>query len=424
MTDQVGTGMRPRIVIVGAGFGGLAAARALKRAPAEVVVVDRRNHHLFQPLLYQVATGMLSPAEIAQPIRRILRGQDNAEVLLGEVRGVDLDRRTVEVDDAAVGYDHLIVATGARFNYLGHPQWAEHAPGLKSLDDAMAIRRRILLAFERAEMAGDEQWRRRCLSFVLVGGGPTGVELAGAIADMARHSLAPDYRHCDPAKARVVLIEALPRLLGGMPETLSDYARRALERRGVEVRLDCPVEQVEADGVVADGEVADGERIVADTVIWTAGVAATGAGDWLGAETDKSGRVKVEADLSLPGHAEVFVIGDTALALDGDGKPLPGLAAVARQQGRHVGRLLGALAEGGADRPAFSYRDWGQLATVGRHAAVADFGRLKLKGWPAWWLWGAVHIFRLVGFGNRVQVMIEWLWAYLAFRRGARLITG
>jgi NADH dehydrogenase len=406
-------------VIIGAGFGGLAAATALKCAPVEAVVIDRRNHHLFQPLLYQVATATLSPAEIAVPIRRVLRRQRRAQVLLGEVQHVDAGRRRVVVEDLVIPYDFLVIATGSEFSYFGHPEWAEYAPGLKSIEDATTIRRRILLAFERAEMAVDAAQRERCMTFVLVGGGPTGVEMAGAIADMARNTLAPDFRRIDPARARVVLLEAAPRLLGGMPECLAEYARRALERRGVEVRLNCPVERVDAWGVIAAGE-----RIESSAVVWSAGVAPSGAGRWLGVDTDKAGRVKVAPDLSVPGHPEIFVIGDAALARDEGGKPLPGLAAVAHQQGKHVGRLIGRLARGDPRRPHFVYRNWGELATIGRQDAVADFGWIRLKGWPAWWLWGAVHIFYLIGFGNRIKVMIDWLWAYLTFRRGARLITG
>ena len=406
-------------MIVGAGFGGLAAARALKGAPVEMVVIDRRNHHLFQPLLYQVATATLSPAEIAAPIRRVLRRQRSAQVLLAEAEDVDVGRRRVVLQDLVIPYDFLVVATGSEFSYFGHPEWAAYAPGLKSIEDATTIRRRILLAFERAEMATDAAERERCLTFVLVGGGPTGVEMAGAIADMARHTLAPDFRRIDPARARVLLLEAAPRLLGGMPACLAAYAKGALERRGVEVRLNCPVERVDAEGVIAAGE-----RIASATVVWSAGVAPSGAGRWLGVETDKAGRVKVAPDLSVPDHPEIFVIGDAALAWDQQGKPLPGLAAVAHQQGKHVGRLIGRLARGDARRPRFVYRNWGELATIGRQDAVADFGWIRLKGWPAWWLWGAVHIFYLIGFGNRILVMFEWLWAYLTFRRGARLITG
>jgi NADH dehydrogenase len=406
-------------VIVGAGFGGLAAARALKRAPVDVTVIDRRNHHLFQPLLYQVATATLSPAEIAAPIRRVLRYQRNAEVLLGEVENVDVERRHVVLQDVVIPYDFLVIATGSEFSYFGHPEWAAYAPGLKSIEDATTIRRRVLLAFERAEMAEDPAERTRCMTFVLVGGGPTGVEMAGAIADMARNTLAPDFRRIDPARARVILLEAAPRLLGGMPEGLAEYAKRALQRRGVEVRLNCPVEQVDATGVIAAGE-----RIESATVVWSAGVAPSGAGHWLPVERDKAGRVKVEQDLAVPGHPQLFVIGDAALARDEQGRPLPGLAAVALQQGKHVGRLIGRLARGDDRRPGFVYRNWGELATIGRQDAVADFGWVRLKGWPAWWLWGAVHIFYLIGFGNRVQVMTEWLWSYLTFRRGARLITG
>jgi NADH:ubiquinone reductase (H+-translocating) len=406
-------------VIVGAGFGGLAAARALKGAPVEQVVIDRRNHHLFQPLLYQVATATLSPAEIAAPIRRVLRRQRNAQVLLADVENVDVGGRRVVLQDLVIPYDFLVLATGSEFSYFGHREWAKYAPGLKSIEDATTIRRRILLAFERAEIAADAAERVRCMTLVLVGGGPTGVEMAGAIADMARNTLAPDFRRIDPARARVVLLEAAPRLLGGMPECLAAYAKQALERRGVEVRLNCPVEQVDAEGVIAAGE-----RIESATVVWSAGVAPSGAGQWLAVETDKAGRVKVEPDLSVPGHPEIFVVGDAALARDEEGKPLPGLAAVAHQQGKHVGRLIGRLARGDARRPRFTYRNWGELATIGRQDAVADFGWIRLKGWPAWWLWGAVHIFYLIGFGNRIQVMLDWLWTYLTFRRGARLITG
>ena len=419
LAPKPGAGARPRVVIVGAGFGGLAAAMALRRAPVEVVVIDRRNHHLFQPLLYQVATATLQPAEIAVPIRRVLRRQSNTEVLLGELRGMDPDQRKVSVDGLQVDYDYLVVATGSAFSYFGHPDWAERAPGLKSIEDALTIRRRVLLAFERAETALDEEQRRRHLTFVMVGGGPTGVELAGAIADMARHTLTPDFRRFDPATARIVLVEAAPRLLGGMPDDLAEYARRALESVGVEVKLNSMVETVDERGVVAGGE-----RIEADTVIWGAGVAASPVGQWLGVETAKGGRVEVGPDLSMPDRPEVFVIGDAALALDQRGNPLPGLAAVAHQQGKFVGRLIAGLVSGSKKRPRFRYRNWGELATVGRQLAVADFGWIRLKGWLAWWLWGAVHIFYLIGFGNRVMVMLEWLWAYITFRRGARLITG
>jgi len=419
LAPEPGAEARPRVVILGAGFGGLSAAMALRRAPVEVVVIDRRNHHLFQPLLYQVATATLQPAEIAMPIRRVLRRQASTEVLLGEVRGIDPDQRKVSVDGLQVDYDYLVVATGSAFSYFGHPDWAEHAPGLKSIEDALTIRRRVLLAFERAEIALDDEQRRRHLTFVIVGGGPTGVELAGAIADMARNTLAPDFRRFDPTRARIILVEAAPRLLGGMPEDLAGYAHRSLESVGVEVKLNCMVEAVDERGVVAGGE-----RIEADTVIWGAGVAASPAGEWLGVETDKGGRLTVGTDLSLPGRPEVFVIGDAALALDEHGKPLPGLAAVAQQQGKFVGKLITGLTSGQEKRPRFRYRNWGELATIGPHLAVADFGWIKLKGWLAWWLWGAVHIFYLIGFGNRVMVMLEWLWAYLTFRRGARLITG
>ncbi|HET6520109.1 MAG TPA: NAD(P)/FAD-dependent oxidoreductase [Geminicoccaceae bacterium] len=414
----------PRVVVIGAGFGGLAAAGALRRAPVHLTWIDRRNHHLFQPLLYQVATAALEPADIAQPIRQMARGRDNVEVVMGEVRGIDLDRRLVLLDDVeaggdAVPYDYLVVATGSEFHYFGHDEWAAHAPGLKSIEDAITIRRRMLLALERAELCEDAARRRRLLTFVAVGGGPTGVEMAGAIADVLKEAFA-DFRHIRRSEMRVVLVEAGPRLLPAFPEDLSAYTARALERLGVEVRLNAMVEAVDAGGVT----VAGGERIEGATVIWSAGVRASPAGKWLGAETDEGGRVKVGRDLSLPGRPEVFVVGDTALALDGDGAPLPGLAPVAKQQGRHAARIILAAVEGREnERPAFVYRNWGNLATIGWKSAVADFGWLRLKGVVAWLLWGFVHVFFLIDFRNRMRVMVEWIYQYFTFRRGARLIT-
>ena len=383
------------------------------------MVIDRRNHHLFQPLLYQVATATLSPAEIAVPIRRVLRRQRHAQVLLGEVEDVDVQRRRVVLEGRVIPYDFLVVATGSDFSYFGHPEWAEYAPGLKSIEDATTIRRRVLLAFERAEMTEDAAERARCLTFVLVGGGPTGVEMAGAIADMARNTLAPDFRRINPARARVILLEAAPRLLGGMPECLAEYAKRALERRGVEVRLNCPVEQVDAAGVIAAGE-----RIESASVVWSAGVAPSGAGRWLGIRTDKAGRVEVEPDLSVPGHPEIFVIGDTAHAPGPDGQPLPGLAPVAKQQGAYVARVLRARIAGRAAPGPFRYRNYGAMATIGRRAAVADFGWLKVDGTLAWLLWGLIHVTFLIGFRNRFVVLFDWLWSYATFQSGARLITG
>ena len=409
----------PHIVIVGAGFGGLSAAHALAGAAARVTVVDRRNYHLFQPLLYQVATAGLSPAQIAAPIRAILRRAANVQVLLGRVTAIDKAARTVTLEDRTLGYDWLVLATGARHAYFGHDEWEAVAPGLKKIDDATQIRRRILSAFEQAEAGGDAKARRRLLTFVVIGGGPTGVEMSGAIAELARVALRHDFRNIDPREARIVLVEAGPRVLAAFPETLSAAAQRALERLGVEVRLGTPVTQCDADGVTI-GE----DRLPAETIVWAAGVAASPASRWLSADHDRAGRVMVGADLTLPGYPEIFCIGDTALAKDASGKPLPGLAPVAKQQGAYVARVLRARL---ADKPEpgpFRYRDFGTLATIGRGAAVADFGWLRLSGTLAWLLWGAVHISFLIGFRNRLVVLIDWLWAYLTFQSGARLITG
>ncbi|MDF2764090.1 MAG: FAD-dependent oxidoreductase [Rhodospirillales bacterium] len=409
----------PRVVVIGAGFGGLAAATGLKKAPVAVTVIDKRNYHLFQPLLYQVATAALSPADIATPIRAILRGQTNAEVLLAKVADIDKERREVVLEDRRVPYDYLIVATGARHAYFGHDEWERFAPGLKKIDDATELRRRILLAFEQAEIAAEEAERRRLLTFVVIGGGPTGVEMAGAIAELAKMALARDFRHIDPRQARILLIEAGPRILTAFPPKLSEKAERALSRLGVEVRTGTPVTACDEDGVQL-GE----ERIPSRCIIWGAGVAASPAAKWLDAERDRAGRVMVEPDLTLPGHPEIFVIGDTAHALDAEGKPLPGVAPVAKQQGKYVAKLIQARL---ADRPApgpFRYRNLGNMATIGRRAAVADFGWLRVNGRFAWLLWGLVHIYFLIGFRNRVAVLLDWLWAYLTFQRGARLITG
>jgi NADH dehydrogenase len=409
---------RPRVVIVGAGFGGLSAATALRHEKVEVTVIDRRNYHLFQPLLYQVATAALSPAEIAQPIRSILRRQRNATVLLGRVTGVNTQTRDVLIGDRRVPYDYLIVATGARHNYFGHDEWEAVAPGLKKIEDATDIRRRILLAFEEAENAAHAEERVPMLTFAVVGGGPTGVELAGQIAELAKQALVADFRRIQPHDARVLLIEAGPRLLPAFPERLSAVAKRALERLGVEVRLGAPVTACDDQGVMVGDE-----RIQAGVVIWAAGVAASPAAKWLAAESDRAGRVKVNADLSLPGHPEIFAIGDTVLATDAAGDPLPGVAAVAKQAGKYVAGVIRARLRGQPTRP-FRYRNLGNLATIGRTAALADFGWIRLSGWIAWVLWGVVHIYFLIGFRNRLVVALDWLWAYLTFRRGARLITG
>jgi NADH:quinone reductase (non-electrogenic) len=409
---------RPRVVIVGAGFGGLYAARTLRRAPVELTVVDHRNHHLFQPLLYQVATAGLSPGDIAYPIRAVLSRQRNARVLLAEAESVDLAARRVVLKDGSLDYDYLVVATGVSDSYFGHDEWKSDAPGLKTLEDALEIRRRILYAFERAEREADATRRRTLLTFVVVGGGPTGVELAGAIAEIARQVLVRDFRAIDPREAKVLLIEAGPRVLPAYPEVLSAKAAAALVKLGVEVLTDSPVTTIEAQRVVA------GEReIAAATTLWAAGVRAPAIARSLGVELDRSGRVLVEADLSVPGHPEIFVIGDLACFLHQTGTPLPGLAPVAIQQGRHAARAIRRDLRGKPRKP-FHYLDKGTLATIGRAAAVADFGFVKISGFFAWLAYLFVHLFFLIGFRNRFVVMFEWAWAYFTYQRAARLITG
>ncbi len=410
---------KPRIVIVGAGFGGLAIAKGLKRVPVDVTLVDRQNHHLFQPLLYQVATAGLSPADIAWPVRHLLRRQANTRVLMGEVTAVDPARKVVMLDAAPIAYDYLVLATGATHGYFGRDEWAVHAPGLKTLDDATAIRRRLLLAFERAEMASNPGESARFLTVVIVGGGPTGVELAGAVAELTRRALARDFRVIDPTRTRVLLVESGPRLLGNFPEALSRYTATALGRLGVEVRLGTPVTHCDANGV----RIGD-KRIDAATVIWAAGVRASPAAGWLGIAADRAGRVPVLPDLTAPGHPDIYVIGDTAFARNPDGAPQPGIAPVAKQQGAFVARALAARIAGREAPAAFVYRDRGLLATIGRRAAVIAYRRLRLSGWIAWWIWGAAHVYFLVSLRNRVIVVTQWLWSYLLFERGARLITG
>jgi NADH:ubiquinone reductase (H+-translocating) len=411
---------RPRVVIVGAGFGGLEAARRLGRSPVEITIIDRHNYHLFQPLLYQVATAALSPADIAQPIRAILRHQRNATVLLDEVTGIDVSARRVETRFGADWtYDYLVLATGSQYAYFGHDDWPRLAPGLKSIDDATLIRRRLLLAFEEAETVTDPEIRQRLLTFVLVGAGPTGVEMAGALAELAHATLSRDFRHINPHTAHILLVEAGPRVLSGFPERLAAFARRSLEQMGVEVLLDTPIEAIDGDGVLAKGK-----RIEAANVIWCAGVEASPVARWLGIPADKSGRVRVAANLSVPGHAEIFVIGDAALVTGPTGEPLPGLAPVAKQQGQYVGEVIARLVRREPAPPHFHYRDQGALATIGRHSAIADLGWIRLTGWLAWILWGIVHIFFLVGFRNRMAVFLNWIWAWLTYGRGARLITG
>jgi NADH dehydrogenase len=410
-------GRRPHVVIVGGGFGGLTAAKALRDVPVRVTLIDRHNHHLFQPLLYQVATAALSPGEIAAPIRAILHSQRNARVIMADVRAIDVGARTVTYTDGSVGYDYLVLATGARHGYFAHPEWEALAPGLKTIEDALEIRRRVLTSYEEAEREPDPAVRAQWLTFVIVGGGPTGVELAGALAEIARETLKRDFRAIDPRQARVLLVEGGPRILETYPESLSRKAVQQLERLGVTVRTGALVTEVTARGVRAGGEWMD-----ARTVLWAAGVVPSPLGATLGVPRDRAGRVLVEPDLSIPGHREVFVIGDLAAAPQ-DGKPLPGVAPVAMQEGRYVAAAIGADL-GGWPRTPLRYRDKGSLATIGRAAAVADLGRIRLSGTIAWLAWLFIHLFYLIGFENRLLVLIRWAWSYVTYQRGARLITG
>ena len=409
---------RPKVVIVGAGFGGLEAAKALSHVAVDVTVIDRQNHHCFQPLLYQVATAALSPAEIAWPIRHILRQQHNATVLMAEVSGIDLAGRCVQTSAGPISYDYLVIATGATHSYFGHDDWIDFAPGLKRIEDATRIRRSILLAFEHAELAHDDAERQRLLTFVIVGGGATGVEMAGAIAEIARQTLAKDFRRIDPRSSRIILLEAGPRVLPTLPEDLSAYAERTLTRMGVDVRTSTRVINCDRRGVDLDRG-----RIDASTIIWAAGVVASPAAHWLGAEHDRAGRVLVRSDLSLPDHPEVFVIGDAAGVHDQTGAMVPGVAPAAKQMGRYVGRVIAARVDETPSLPPFRYRSFGDLATIGRRAAVVNFGYLRLKGFVGWLFWSLVHIYFLIGVKNRFIVAFTWLWDYLTFHRGARLIT-
>ena len=409
----------PHVVILGGGFGGLAAARGLRYAHCRVTLLDQRNYHLFQPLLYQVATAWLSPAEIATPLREMFRTQANVRVLLGEVTGVDPVLRMIALGETRLAYDFLIIATGARHSYFGHDDWAPAAPGLKGIEDALDIRRRLLFAFEAAESSQDEAERRAWLTFIIIGGGPTGVELAGAVAELARHGLTHEFRTFDPATARIVLVQAADRVLPTFPPSLSNAAERSLVALGVEVLTSRKVKTVDASGA----DVA-GERIAARTVMWAAGVAASPSADWLGAEADPAGRVRVGPDLRVPGRPEIFVIGDTAVCNAWRGSPAPGLAPAAKQGGAYAARAIRAALAGRPAPPPFRYRHYGSLATIGRQAAVADFGGIRVRGAAAWWLWGAAHIAFLIGARNRITVLASWLWAYFTFRRGSRLITG
>ncbi|WP_084507445.1 NAD(P)/FAD-dependent oxidoreductase [Geminicoccus roseus] len=414
MTEQP-----PRVLVVGAGFAGISCVQALAGKPLRITLVDHRNYHLFQPLLYQVATAALSPAEIAWPIRGILSRQANVEVQLGEVTGVDHEARQVLLQDGRrLPYDRLVLATGVRHAYFGHDQWEEVAPGLKTIADATRIRERILTALEAAEIEPDPARRSRLLTFVVVGGGPTGVEMAGAIAELSRHALARDFRRIGPDDARVVLVEGGERVLSTFAPDLSEATRQALVRLGVEVRLGQNVTECDPDGVIVAGE-----RIWAASVVWAAGVRASPAAAWLSVPADRAGRVLVEPDLSVPGRPGVFVVGDAA-SLTSEGRPVPGIAPAAKQMGRHAARKIASELAGGADPGPFRYRHAGDLATIGRRAAVVDFGRLRLSGYPAWVLWGVAHIYFLISWRNRLVVAVNWLWSYLTYQNGARLIVG
>ena len=415
-------GSVPSIVIVGGGFGGLAAAKALKNVPAEIILIDRANHHLFQPLLYQVATAALAPAQIGSPIRNILRKQQNTTVILGEVTGVDKDKKCVFVSDAdragvPIAYDFLILATGVTHSYFGHNEFEKFAPGLKNLADAVSVRNKILHAFEQAEAEEDPSRHRDLLTFVLVGAGPTGVEMAGAIAVLVRNTLKSEFRRINPETARIVLLDMAPRVLGPFSEDLSQAAKARLERLGVEVRLGHGADQIDADGVIVAGE-----RIASQTVIWTAGVAPSPAGKWLNVATDRAGRVRVQQDVSVPGYPEVFVVGDTA-SLDQDGKPLPGVAQVAIQQGHYAGNLIDRVISGKSRPGPFRYFDKGNMAVVGKGFAVLQSGKVQLSGFLAWLAWAAVHLQFLAQSSLRVSVFLQWAWTYITGQRGSRLIV-
>jgi NADH dehydrogenase len=407
------------VVIVGAGFGGLEVARRLAGAPVRITIIDKRNHHLFQPLLYQVATASLAPSEIAWPVRHLLKNRKEVTTLLAVVSGIDCQLNRLQLDDGSiVEYDTLVLATGARHAYFGHDEWERHAPGLKTLEDATAIRGRILLSFERAERETDPLRRTAMLTFVIVGGAPTGVELAGTIAELAHTTLRDDFRLIDPQNARIILIEAGNRLLPSFSEDLSAYARTALERLGVEIELGQPVQECMSDGVVVEDR-----KIPAAVTLWAAGVRASPVSAWLKAPADQANRVRVEPDLSAPGHANVFVIGDAATIDAWQGKPVPGIAPAAKQQGQHVAGVIKKRLRGDCDAQPFRYRHSGSLATIGKRSAVIDFGWFKVRGWPAWWIWGLAHIYFLIGVRNRLAVALNWLWIYATGDRSARLIT-
>jgi NADH dehydrogenase len=407
-----------RVVIVGAGFGGLETVFRLAGAPVQIMLIDRRNHHLFQPLLYQVATASLATSEIAWPIRYLVRGRREVTTLFANVSAVDTEQKRVRLDDGdAVPYDTLVLATGVRHAYFGHDEWEPFAPGLKTLEDATTLRRRILVAFERAERESDPARRAALLTFVIIGAGPTGVEMAGTIADLAKDTLAPDFRNIDTSKARVLLMEAGPRVLAGFPEDLSAYAQRSLEEIGVEVVLGQPVTECSADGVVYGGN-----RLEARTIVWAAGVRTSRATEWLNAPADRAYRLQVKPDLTVPDHADIFAIGDTVTIAGADGNPVPGIAPAAKQQGRYVASLIKARLNGGA-LPPFTYKHAGSLAQIGKRKAVIDFGHIKLRGNLAWWIWGIAHIYFLIGLRNRLSVALSWMWIHARDQRAARLIT-
>lgn len=407
-------GTRKQVVIIGAGFGGLEAARALRKVPVDVTVADRHNHHCFQPLLYQVATAVISPADIAWPVRSILRRQQNASVVMCSIKSIDTKARVVRAESLNLPYDYLVLATGVTHSYFGHDDWQAAAPGLKTLTDATKIRSRILLSFERAEIAQTESDRRRLLTFVVVGGGPTGVEMAGAIAEIARHALRYDFRHIDPRSSRILLIEGGPRILPTFSEKLAAYADRSLRRMGVEIMTGAMVTECRRDGVSL-GE----KRIESEAIVWAAGVVAGPAANWIGAEQDRAGRIKVEPDLSVPGHPEIFAVGDTAVLPN----PIPGIAPAAKQMGRYVGKLIAARVAGAKETKPFVYRHAGDLATIGRKSAVVKLHRIELTGFVGWLFWSVAHIYFLIGIRNRFVVAITWLWSYITYQRGARLIT-
>ena len=419
LSSRTPEGKRPRVVVIGAGFGGLAAVRELGGKNADVIWIDQRNHHLFQPLLYQVATAALAAPDIAVPVRGLARGYPNVDVLMDKVVDVDRDRRQVVTEHRRVPFDILIVATGAETSYFGNEQWRDIAWGLKSLEEATALRGRILFALEEADREDDEGRKRRLMTFVLIGAGPTGVEMAGAIAEITKAVIAEDYKHLDPGQVSIILIEAMDQVLPGFPEDLAGYAHNRLERMGVTVRVGTMVEDINEECCVAGDE-----RFVAANVIWSAGVKATPAAEWLKAEADKKGRVQVGKDLLVSGTNNIYVIGDAAVALDPEGQPFPGLAAVAKQQGTFVARRILAEAAGKAPPAEFRYVDWGTMATLGYTYAVGDLRRVHLKGRIGWLVWACVHVWYLVGFRNRLRVLLNWFWEYLTYRPGARLITG